>query len=78
MQTAASPGYGMNTGVRISVAGSNDFGVTYTLDGAPNSNVHDGTGLHLPFPDALQEFRLDHGRPGGLERRCAPARRSAL
>jgi hypothetical protein len=35
VQTAASPGYGMNTGVRISVAGSNDFGVTYTLDGAP-------------------------------------------
>ena len=59
--TAASPGYGMNTGLRISVAGSNDFGVTYTLDGAPNSNVHDGTGLHLPFPDALQEFRLTTG-----------------
>jgi hypothetical protein len=61
VQTAASPGYGMNTGVRISVAGGNDFGVTYTLDGAPNSNVHDGTGLHLPFPDALQEFRLTTG-----------------
>ena len=61
VQTAASPAYGMNTGVRISVAGSNDFGVTYTLDGAPNSNVHDGTGLHLPFPDALQEFRLTTG-----------------
>ena len=59
--TAASPGYGMNTGLRISVAGSNDFGVTYTLDGAPNSNVHDGTGLQLPFPDALQEFRLTTG-----------------
>ena len=43
------------------MAGSNDFGVTYTLDGAPNSNVHDGTGLHLPFPDALQEFRLTTG-----------------
>ena len=61
VQTATSPGYGMNTGVRISVAGSNDFGVTYTLDGAPNSNVHDGTGLQLPFPDALQEFRLTTG-----------------
>ena len=61
VQTASSPAYGMNTGVRISVAGSNDFGVTYTLDGAPNSNVHDGTGLHLPFPDALQEFRLTTG-----------------
>ena len=61
VQTASSPAYGMNTGVRISVAGGNDFGVTYTLDGAPNSNVHDGTGLHLPFPDALQEFRLTTG-----------------
>ncbi len=61
VQTAASPGYSMNTGVRISVAGGSDFGVAYSLDGAPHLNVHDGTGMPLPFPDALQEFRLVTG-----------------
>jgi Carboxypeptidase regulatory-like domain len=61
VQTAASPGYTMNTGVRISVAGGNDFGVSYSLDGAPHLNNFDGTGMHLPFPDALQEFRLVTG-----------------
>jgi len=61
VQTAASPGYSMNTGVRISVAGGNDFGVSYSLDGAPHLNNFDGTGMHLPFPDALQEFRIVTG-----------------
>ena len=61
VQTATSPGYSMNTGVRISVAGGNDFGVSYSLDGAPHLNNFDGTGMHLPFPDALQEFRLVTG-----------------
>ena len=50
VQTAASPGYTMNTGVRISVAGGNDFQVSYSLDGAPHLNNFDGTGMHLPFP----------------------------
>jgi hypothetical protein len=61
VQTSASPGYSMNTGVRISVAGGNDFGVSYSLDGAPHLNNFDGTGMHLPFPDALQEFRIVTG-----------------
>jgi hypothetical protein len=61
VQTGSSPGFSMNTGVRISVAGGNDFGVSYSLDGAPHLNNFDGTGMHLPFPDALQEFRLITG-----------------
>ena len=61
VQTASSPAFSMNTGVRISVAGGNDFGVSYSLDGAPHLNHFDGTGMHLPFPDALQEFRLATG-----------------
>jgi hypothetical protein len=32
--------------------------VSYSLDGAPHLNTFDGTGLNLPFPDALQEFRI--------------------
>jgi carboxypeptidase family protein/TonB-dependent receptor-like protein len=46
------------TGVNISVAGGMSFGVQYSLDGAPHLNTYDGTGMPLPFPDALQEFRL--------------------
>src|SRR5208282_4125253 len=46
------------SGVTISVAGASSQGVQYYLDGAPYSNPLDGTGQNLPFPDALQEFRL--------------------
>jgi hypothetical protein len=61
VQTASSPAFSMNTGVRISVAGGNDYGVSYSLDGAPHLNNFDGTGMHLPFPAALQEFRIATG-----------------
>src|SRR5438445_250801 len=49
---------GMRTGVRIAVAGGEDFGVQYTLDGATHLNAFDGTSMPLPFPDALQEFKF--------------------
>jgi len=58
VQTGTSPGYNMRTGVSISVAGGMTFGVQYALDGAPHLDTLDGTGMPLPFPDALQEFRL--------------------
>src|SRR2546426_1376151 len=58
VQTAASRGFGMRTGVLISVAGGNSDGVQYALDGSPHINPFDGSGMPLPFPDALQEFRL--------------------
>src|SRR5204863_2485978 len=37
----------------ISIAGGQDFGVGYTLDGAMHSDVQEGNALPLPFPDAL-------------------------
>jgi len=58
VQTALSRGFGMRTGVLISVAGGNSGGVQYSLDGAAHINPFDGSGMPLPFPDALQEFRL--------------------
>src|SRR5205823_14629806 len=58
VQTGTSPGYGMRTGALISVAGGGIEGVQYNLDGTPHLNALDGTGLPLPFPDALQEFKL--------------------
>ena len=58
VQTAVSPGYGMRTGALISVGGSGIEAVQYNLDGAPHLNPLDGTSMPLPFPDALQEFKL--------------------
>ncbi|OFW06204.1 MAG: hypothetical protein A3I61_18735 [Acidobacteria bacterium RIFCSPLOWO2_02_FULL_68_18] len=43
----------------IVVTGGQPFGVAYTLDGAVHNNAFDGLNLPLPFPDALQEFRVE-------------------
>jgi hypothetical protein len=45
-------------GVNISVAGGQSFGVAYLLDGAMHNDPQNNTSLPLPFPDALQEFRV--------------------
>ena len=45
-------------GVNISVAGGLFFGVAYLLDGAMHNDIQSSSGLPLPFPDALQEFRV--------------------
>ena len=45
-------------GVNISVAGGLQFGVAYMLDGAVHNDAQNSGGLPLPFPDALQEFRV--------------------
>ena len=58
VNTGASPSYGMRTGALISVAGGGIESIQYNLDGAPHLNELDGTGMPLPFPDALQEFKL--------------------
>src|SRR5881409_2632917 len=43
----------------ISTAGGLGFGVEYTLDGAKHVNFISGTSVQLPFPDALQEFKIE-------------------
>src|SRR5215471_9588806 len=58
VQGAASPGFDMRTGYRFAVAGGSDSGVQYNWDGANYINQFSGTGMLLPFPDALQEFKL--------------------
>jgi Carboxypeptidase regulatory-like domain len=45
-------------GVNISVAGGLQFGIAYSLDGAVHNDPQNSGGLPLPFPDALQEFRV--------------------
>jgi hypothetical protein len=59
VQTGSSVSWSMQTGVTISVAGGVSFGVYYALDGAPHLNMYDSTNLPLPFPDALQEFKVE-------------------
>ena len=49
----------MQGGVGYSVAGGQPFGVAYLLDGATHNNPYDNYNLPLPFPDALQEFRVE-------------------
>ena len=49
----------MQGGVAVAVAGGVGFGVAYLLDGAMHDNPYDNLNLPLPFPDALQEFRVE-------------------
>jgi hypothetical protein len=58
VQVDQSPSWGMATGVNIAVAGGQRFGVAYLLDGAEHTNRFDQTGMPMPFPDSLQEFRV--------------------
>ena len=59
VQTGTSPVWSMKTGVYVSVAGGQPYGVYYSLDGAPHVNLYDATGLPIPFPDALLEFKVE-------------------
>jgi hypothetical protein len=43
----------------INVAGGLSNGVTFLLDGAVHNDVLNNLNLPLPFPDALQEFKLE-------------------
>jgi hypothetical protein len=58
--TGAGPGGipGSST-VQISVAGGLNFGVSYALDGAMHIDMYNGANHPMPFPDALQEFRVE-------------------
>lgn len=62
------------TNVSYSVAGSQNNATNYLLDGTTNLDYQSNVGLPMPFPDALQEFKVessalpaDAGRsPGGV------------
>ena len=43
----------------ISVAGGLNTGLYYTLDGASHINQFDNSYITMPFPDALQEFKVE-------------------
>jgi Carboxypeptidase regulatory-like domain/TonB dependent receptor len=45
--------------ITISVAGSNANQIAFTLDGGTANNPFNGLNQPLPFPDALQEFKIE-------------------
>ena len=48
----------------VSVAGGLNSGLNYTLDGAYHINPYDNSYHPMPFPDALQEFKVETGATG--------------
>jgi hypothetical protein len=50
---------GMPGGINIAIAGGQLSGIAYFLDGIPYANPFDSTNLPFPFPDALQEFKVE-------------------
>ena len=50
---------GMPGGLQFSVAGGQLSGIGYYLDGTMYNNLFDGVNLPFPFPDALQEFKVE-------------------
>jgi len=63
---AATPGTNVSGGSRdvfnstyVSIAGGVSFGVAYVLDGAMHNNPYSNQALSVPFPDALQEFKVE-------------------
>jgi outer membrane receptor protein involved in Fe transport len=58
VQTGVVGGRNFPGGVLISVGGGLPIGVGYLLDGAVHNSPQSNTNLPMPFPDALQEFRV--------------------
>src|SRR5213596_778109 len=62
---ATYPGQGSMNSVRnyptvvVSVAGGNGDGVSYLLDGSIWQDPYNSLSMPLPFPDALQEFKVE-------------------
>jgi hypothetical protein len=54
-----APSSGMPGGQSISVAGGLQFGIGYFLDGALHTDMYDAMNLPFPFPNALQEFKVE-------------------
>ena len=59
VQVATGSNQSMPGGVLISIAGGLSMGVGYYLDGAMHSDPYEGANHPMPFPDALQEFKVE-------------------
>jgi len=66
-------GSGINIPPLLQIAGGLGYATSYTLDGANHMNMNSGSAVVMPFPDALQEFKvdtsgasIDQGRSSGV------------
>ena len=59
VQTATSRTQNGSAEAYIQVGGALGYAVDYTLDGASHINFVTGANMPLPFPDALQEFKVE-------------------
>jgi hypothetical protein len=50
--------------VSLSVAGGQTNGISYVMDGASHNDPYNNLNLPLPFPDALQEFKVETSSVG--------------
>jgi hypothetical protein len=62
--TTVAPNSDLNTNknfptITISVAGGLPNGIAYSLDGGFHNDIFNNLNLPLPFPDALQEFKVE-------------------
>src|SRR5437870_8073720 len=48
----------------VSVTGGLNTGLNFTLDGAYHNNPYDNGYMSMPFPDAVQEFKVETGATG--------------
>jgi hypothetical protein len=58
VQTGSPNSRSFRGAANVAVAGGLPFGVAYLLDGAMHNDSQNNANLPLPFPDALQEFRV--------------------
>jgi hypothetical protein len=58
-EEALNPGTRNYPTAIINVAGGMQTGLTYVLDGANHNDAYNNLNLPLPFPDALQEFKVE-------------------
>src|SRR5204863_9956695 len=59
VQSGTPAAMNFDTGRFISVNGGLGYGIAYNLDGAPHTDQYSGLGQPFPFPDALQEFKVE-------------------
>ena len=59
VQTSTSNNRALQNEPAISVAGGLSFGTTYLLDGVMHNDTYNSLSLPFPFPDALQEFKVE-------------------
>src|SRR5262245_38146224 len=67
-QAGTSNNFSVGESPILAIAGGAAFGVDFALDGANHVNFMSGTAMTMPFPDAMQEFKVENGGVGAQSR----------